>query len=60
MAPKALVAPVGDSVKVFQPDIFNGKVLFATGGGSGIGKGMVLATVSGPLPRLLFIWSVYS
>ena len=31
---------------VFKRDIFNGKVLFCTGGGSGIGKAMTEAVVS--------------
>ena len=41
---KLVVAPLpGD---VFKPDIFKGKVLFCTGGGSGIGKAMTEAVVS--------------
>jgi peroxisomal 2,4-dienoyl-CoA reductase len=43
MAPKPFIAPIVDSTAVFKLDIFNGKVLFCTGGGSGIGKGMVRA-----------------
>ncbi|KZT66422.1 2,4-dienoyl-CoA reductase [Daedalea quercina L-15889] len=38
MAPKAYVAPVVNSTAVFKDDIFKGKVLFCTGGGSGICK----------------------
>ena len=45
---KLVVAPLpGD---VFKPDIFKGKVLFCTGGGSGIGKAMTEAVVSNPPP----------
>ncbi|KIK55462.1 hypothetical protein GYMLUDRAFT_175646 [Collybiopsis luxurians FD-317 M1] len=40
MAPSPYVAPVASSTAVFRDDIFKGKVLFCTGGGSGIGKGM--------------------
>ncbi|KIY62476.1 NAD(P)-binding protein [Cylindrobasidium torrendii FP15055 ss-10] len=43
MAPKAFVAPVIPSSSVFQKDIFKGKVLFCTGGGSGICRGMTEA-----------------
>ena len=40
---KLVVAPLpGD---VFKPDIFKAKVLFCTGGGSGIGKAMTEAVV---------------
>jgi peroxisomal 2,4-dienoyl-CoA reductase len=45
MAPKPFVAPIVESTAVFKPDIFNGKVLFCTGGGSGIGRGMVYAVM---------------
>jgi peroxisomal 2,4-dienoyl-CoA reductase len=45
MAPKPYVAPIFESTAVFKPDIFNGKVLFCTGGGSGIGRGMVYAVM---------------
>ncbi|KAH7909091.1 hypothetical protein BJ138DRAFT_1011516 [Hygrophoropsis aurantiaca] len=40
MSPKAFVVPVIDSTHVFLPNIFQGKVLFCTGGGSGICKSM--------------------
>jgi len=40
MAPAPYVAPVVDSTAVFKDDIFKGKVLFCTGGGSGICRGM--------------------
>lgn len=40
------VAPVFDSTAVFKDNIFKGKVLFCTGGGSGICKGMTEAIVS--------------
>ena len=45
MAPQAYVAPVTDSTAIFKNDIFKGKVLFCTGGGSGICKGMTEAVV---------------
>jgi len=45
MAPKPYVQPIVDSTSVFKPDIFKGKVLFCTGGGSGICKGMTEAIV---------------
>ncbi|KIK94120.1 hypothetical protein PAXRUDRAFT_828296 [Paxillus rubicundulus Ve08.2h10] len=35
-----VVAPVTSSTDVFRPDIFKGRVLFCTGGGSGICKAM--------------------
>jgi hypothetical protein len=40
------VTPTADSTAVFKPDIFKGKVLFCTGGGSGICRGMTEAMVS--------------
>ncbi|PFH48164.1 hypothetical protein AMATHDRAFT_66110 [Amanita thiersii Skay4041] len=40
MAPSPYVFPVADSRTVFKDDIFKGKVVFCTGGGSGICKGM--------------------
>ncbi|KAH7923326.1 NAD(P)-binding protein [Leucogyrophana mollusca] len=40
MPPKPFVAPIVDSKSVFLPNIFKGKVLFCTGGGSGICKAM--------------------
>jgi len=43
MAPTAYVQPTVDSTSVFKPDLFKGKVLFCTGGGSGICKGMTEA-----------------
>ncbi|KAK0458277.1 2,4-dienoyl-CoA reductase [Desarmillaria tabescens] len=45
MAPSACVAPIVDSTLVFRNDIFNGKVLFCTGGGSGIGRAMTEAVM---------------
>lgn len=50
MSPSAHVVPIVDSTSVFKPDIFKGKVLFCTGGGSGICRGMTEAMVS---------WSYY-
>lgn len=44
--------PVVDSTSVFKPDIFNGKVLFCTGGGSGICRAMTEAVVSSALELL--------
>ncbi|KAF9472643.1 2,4-dienoyl-CoA reductase [Pholiota conissans] len=43
MSPSAHVVPIVDSTSVFKPDIFKGKVLFCTGGGSGICRGMTEA-----------------
>ncbi|KAF8629791.1 hypothetical protein AX17_005570 [Amanita inopinata Kibby_2008] len=43
MAPSSHVFPIADSRSVFKDDIFKGKVLFCTGGGSGICKGMTEA-----------------
>jgi len=43
MAPAAHVVPIVDSTSIFKPDIFKGKVLFCTGGGSGICRGMTEA-----------------
>ncbi|KAH7106328.1 2,4-dienoyl-CoA reductase [Auriculariales sp. MPI-PUGE-AT-0066] len=43
MAPTAVQAPAPEaSLSVFDRALFKGKVLFATGGGSGLGKDMVL------------------
>jgi len=43
MAPAQYVAPVTDSTAIFRQDLFKGKVLFCTGGGSGICKAMTEA-----------------
>ncbi|KAF6752050.1 2,4-dienoyl-CoA reductase [Ephemerocybe angulata] len=43
MAPTAYVQPIVDSTSVFKADLFTGKVLFCTGGGSGICRGMTEA-----------------
>ncbi|RDB30024.1 Peroxisomal 2,4-dienoyl-CoA reductase SPS19 [Hypsizygus marmoreus] len=45
MALAAYVAPIVDSTSVFKPEIFKGKVLFCTGGGSGICRGMTEAVM---------------
>jgi hypothetical protein len=45
MTSKPVVAPLASSIDVFRPDIFKGKVLFCTGGGSGICKSMTEAIV---------------
>ncbi|KAE9404847.1 2,4-dienoyl-CoA reductase [Gymnopus androsaceus JB14] len=45
MAPLPYAAPVVDSTAVFKEDIFKGKVLFCTGGGSGICRGMTEAVM---------------
>ncbi|KAF8823156.1 hypothetical protein HHX47_DHR10000045 [Lentinula edodes] len=45
MAPTSYIAPLGDSTSVFKEDIFKGKVLFCTGGGSGICRGMTEAVM---------------
>lgn len=40
------IAPLIDSHDIFKPDIFKGKVLFCTGGGSGICRGMTEAIMA--------------
>ncbi|KAF8815915.1 2,4-dienoyl-CoA reductase [Phlegmacium glaucopus] len=40
MSPSPHVVPIVESTSIFKPDIFKGKVLFCTGGGSGICRGM--------------------
>ena len=45
MAATPRVAPIVDSTSVFKQDIFKGNVLFCTGGGSGICRGMTEAMV---------------
>lgn len=45
MSPSAYVTPIVDSTSIFKPDIFKGKVLFCTGGGSGICRAMTEAVV---------------
>jgi hypothetical protein len=45
---QGFIAPISASTDIFKNDIFEGKVLFCTGGGSGIGKGMTEAIVSFP------------
>lgn len=46
MTPSVVRARFANSESVFKPDIFKGKVLFCTGGGSGICKEMTYAVVS--------------
>lgn len=45
MAKPYIEPPTVDSTAVFKDDIFKGKVLFCTGGGSGICKAMTQAVV---------------
>ncbi|KAG6885232.1 hypothetical protein C0993_004639 [Termitomyces sp. T159_Od127] len=45
MAPLPYVAPQVNSKAIFKADIFKGKVLFCTGGGSGICRGMTEAVM---------------
>lgn len=45
MSPVPYVAPVASSESIFQPNIFKGKVLFCTGGGSGICRAMTESMV---------------
>ncbi|EIM91811.1 NAD-P-binding protein [Stereum hirsutum FP-91666 SS1] len=45
MSYKSYTQPVVDSNKIFRDDIFEGKVLFCTGGGSGICRGMTEAVM---------------
>jgi hypothetical protein len=49
MPSSAHVVPIVDSTSVFKADIFKGKVLFCTGGGSGICRGMTEAMVYFPI-----------
>jgi peroxisomal 2,4-dienoyl-CoA reductase len=59
MAPSPVVARTANSESVFKPDIFKGKVLFCTGGGSGICKEMTYAVVScHPYSRPLLLISL--
>jgi len=51
MAPVAFVAPVVDSTAVFKENIFEGRVLFCTGGGSGICRAMTEAMVGLRQPK---------
>ena len=46
MSSKAYVQPVVDSTSIFKDDLFTGKVLFCTGGGSGICKEMTRSVVN--------------
>jgi len=43
MSSRPVVAPLASSIDVFRADLFKGKVLFCTGGGSGICKSMTEA-----------------
>ncbi|KAF8123850.1 hypothetical protein EV363DRAFT_1403505 [Boletus edulis] len=43
MSSRPVVAPVTSSIDVFRQDVFKGKVVFCTGGGSGICKSMTEA-----------------
>ena len=45
MTSSRYVIPVVDSTTVFKLDIFKGKVLFCTGGGSGICRAMTEGVV---------------
>lgn len=45
MSSKAYTQPLADSTSVFKDGLFDGKVLFCTGGGSGICKEMTRAVV---------------
>lgn len=58
MAPAPFVFPIVDSKTIFKDEIFKGKVLFCTGGGSGICKGMTEAVVrSGNLLSFRANWA---
>jgi len=48
MSLKAYVQPITPSADVFTKDLFKGKVLFCTGGGSGICRGIVESMVRIP------------
>lgn len=45
MSPSPYEVPIVESTAIFKPDIFKGKVVFCTGGGSGICRGMTEAMV---------------
>lgn len=45
MASASYVSPVVGTTTIFKDDLFSGKVLFCTGGGSGICKAMTEAVV---------------
>ena len=54
MSPSQYEVPIVESTAIFKPDIFKGKVLFCTGGGSGICRGMTEAMVSFQVSFFLF------
>lgn len=56
MSPSPYVAPIVDSTSVFKADIFKGKVIFVTGGGSGICKVMTEAMVCAPSHKSRVRW----
>lgn len=45
MAPTPYIAPIVSSESIFKADLFKGKVLFCTGGGSGICRAMTESMV---------------
>lgn len=59
MSKSAYVVPIVPSESVFKANIFNGKVLFCTGGGSGICRGMTEAMVSARFPDVITLMSDY-
>ena len=58
MAPSPVRARFANSESVFKPDIFKGKVLFCTGGGSGICKEMTYAMVRTPSSLSPFLYAL--
>jgi hypothetical protein len=57
MPPLQYEVPIVESTAIFKPDIFKGKVVFCTGGGSGICRGMTEAMVRNSFVLILFFFN---